>query len=265
MHMVAPRSYTTQLQAGLGMINETLDLLRLWEPGDTPTRLSERAISHGTFARATARRARNIVAEMFAPRYLAQNDQPAKWLKELVEANLPMDDLAQLFFIYTARAQAVFADFVTEVYWPRYSAGALRLGRSESEGFIYRGLDSGRMQKRWTQSTVRRVSGYILGCCSDFGLLDAASRSDRTIRRFTIRPKVVLYLAHELHFSGLSDAAVVYHHDWRLFGLENHEGLTEVKKLANDGHLIVQSSADVVQIAWKYRNMEECTRALAQR
>ena len=30
------RRYTTQLQAGLGMIPEAMDLLRLWEPGMIP-------------------------------------------------------------------------------------------------------------------------------------------------------------------------------------------------------------------------------------
>ena len=63
------------------MINETLALLRLSEAGDTPARLADRATSHGVFARTTARRARNIVVEMFAPRYLASGDQPAGRLK----------------------------------------------------------------------------------------------------------------------------------------------------------------------------------------
>ena len=67
--MADARPFTTQLQAGLGMINETMGLLRLWEPGETPARLAEKAIASGALARTTARRARNIVAEMFAPRY----------------------------------------------------------------------------------------------------------------------------------------------------------------------------------------------------
>ncbi len=247
------------------MLDETLSLLRLWESSDTPAQLSDRAIADGVFARTTARRTRNIVIEMFAPRFMRNGDEPAKWLKSLVESGAQFDDLSQILFIYTARAQTVFRDFVTSVYWPRYAAGALSIARAESEGFIHRALDAGRMRKRWTESMIRRVSGYILGCCADFGLLERSAKSARPICRFAIRPKVALYLAHELHFSGLSDAAVAYHQDWRLFGLEQHESLSEVKKLANDGHLIVQSSADLVQIAWKYRNMEECARAITQR
>jgi len=247
------------------MIDETIGLLRLWERGDSPSRLSEKAIQSGLFSRTTARRARNIVEEMFAPRYLVQQGQPAAALKSLVERNLPGDDLSQLFFLHTARAQAIFGDFVTEVYWPRYSAAAVCLTRAEAETFVYRALDTGRMQKRWTETTIRRVSGYLLGCCGDFGLTDSGGRGERVIRRFALRPRVALYLAHELHFSGATDQALTQHSDWRLFGLEPHEVVLQLKSLAHDGHLIIQAAANLVQIAWKYPTMEDCVRAIAQR
>src|SRR5271166_2828955 len=187
-HMGESRQYTTQLGAGLGMVQETFDLLRLWQHGDTPKQLSDKAIRTGVFSRTTARRARNIVIEMFAPRFLADGGKSVSYLKCLIESNIPADDLTQLFFLYTARAQLIFADFVTDVYWPRYNAGAIRLGRVDAETFIHRALDNGRMQKRWTESTVRRVSGYLLGCGTNFGLLSDMEKSERAIKRFAIRP-----------------------------------------------------------------------------
>ena len=257
------RKYTTQLQAGLGMVNETVDLLRLWEPGMNARDLSRKAVAEGAFARTTARRTQNIVTEMFAPRYLVQNGEPALWLKQLLERGLPMDDLKQLFFLYTARAQHIYADFVREVYWPRYASGAGHVDRNDSVRFIQKALMEGRMQKIWTESSVKRVSGYLLGTAADMGLLEAATRSDRAIRHFAIRPKVALYLAHELHFAGNNDLIVTRHPDWALFGLEPNESLGEVKKLAHDGHLIIQAAADLVQIAWKYTTMQDCIDAIA--
>ena len=257
-------AYTTQLGAGLGMLNETLDLIRLVEPGDTSTKLSERVITNGVFSRATARRAHNIVAEMFAPRYLVNGGQPALFLRTLLTARTPLDDLRQICFLHTARAQAVFGDFVIQVYWPRYSAGARSLSRSEAESFIYQALDSGRMQKRWAESIIERVSGYLLGCCADFGLLaDQAAKGVRIITPFSIRSRVALYLAYDLHFSGVSDMSISRHADWQLFGLEGQEPLDEIKRLAQAGHLIVQSTPDLVQISWKYRSLEELAHALA--
>jgi hypothetical protein len=97
--------------------------------------------------------------EMFAPRFLADCGKSAAYLKCLVESNIPLGDLTQLFFLYTARAQPIFADFVRDIYWSRYGAGATYLGRGDAEAFIRRALDNGRMQRRWTESMVERVAG----------------------------------------------------------------------------------------------------------
>jgi hypothetical protein len=263
--MKEAKGYTTQLQAGLGMIHETMDLLRLWEPGDNASTLAQKAVGSGVFSRTTARRARNIASEMFAPRFLNGFGPPALFLKQIAERRHEDEDLSQLFFLYTARAQSVFEEFVTGVYWPKYSAGSRTLNRSEAETFIRRALDNGRMQKRWTESTIRRVSGYLMGCCSDFGLVVRAGKSERAIRRFVIRPRVALYLAYELHFSGNSDLAVTRHCDWRLFGMEPMEVTNQFKALAQDGHLIVQATTDLVHISWRYTSMESYLDAIAER
>lgn len=257
--------YTTQLQAGLGMIPETMDLLRLWEPGMIPARLAEKVIQDGLFSRTTARRARNLAVEMFAPRYLCNQGEAAARLKCLQEQRFPHEAMVQLCFLYTARAQRIFADFVVEVYWSKYSGGASVVTRSDAENFVLRALDSGRMAVRWSETTVRRISGYLLGCCADFGLVADCGRSERTIQRFSIRPEVALYLAHDLHFAGVSDTAIIQHRDWLLFGFAPGEVINRLKSLSHDGHFLVQSSGELVQISWKYRSMNECLHALTQR
>jgi len=263
--MNTEKNYTTQLQAGLGLIPETMALLRLWSPGMNANKLADLAIETGQFSRATARRARNIVAEMFAPRYLTDEGAAAFRIKYMLEQRLPQDSLEQIFFLYTARAQQIFRDFVVEVYWPKYSAGSNSLTKDDATQFIQRALDAGRMCKRWSEETVRRVSGYLIGCCLDFGLVAEDGRTKRTIKRFSIRKDVAIYLAHDLHFSGLSDMAVIHHHDWRLFGLEAQEVINQMKTLSQDGHLLIQSMPDLVQISWKYQTMEECLVAITKR
>jgi Putative inner membrane protein (DUF1819) len=263
--MHAEKNYTSQLGAGLGMISETMDLLRLWEPGLSPSQLADRAVEAGLFSRATARRARNLALEMFAPRYLTNEGLTASRIKILLEHRFPYEGLVQLFFLQTARAQQIFADFVLEVYWPKYSAGALFLNKEDASRFIQKACDSGLIAKRWSESVVDNVAGYLIGCCVDFGLLGKGKRTERPIKRFSIRNDVALYLAHELHFAGLSDMALIQHRDWRLFGLEGQEIVGLLKTLSHDGHLLIQSSADLVQISWKYRTMEDCLGVLAQR
>ena len=202
---------------------------------------------------------------MFAPRYLVDGGKPTASLQRLLAASHPLEDLTQLFFLYTARAQRILRDFVTDVYWPQYMGGTIRLSREHAQSFIRRAIDAECMQKRWTEATIRRVSGYLIGACADFGLLAGLVRSDRTIQRFTVRPAVALYMAYDLHFAGHGDGAVLGHADWRLFGLDAVEVVAVLKSLAQDGHLIVQVGGDVLQVTWKYRCMEECIGALTER
>ena len=262
--MHAEKEYTSRLGAGLGMIHETMDLLRIWEPGMTPMSLSKHALDRGLFSRTTARRNEDLAIEMFAPRYLVNGGIVASSLKFLLEKRFSFDSLVQIFFLQTARAHEIFHDFVVEVYWPKYGSGGTAISKTEAEQFIRRALDAGRMEKRWSESTVKRVSGYLLGCCIDFGLLGKEKRTERPIE-LTIRNQVALYLAHDLHFAGISDMAMIQHRDWRLFGLEASDVIGLMKALSHDGHFLIQASPDLVQISWKYRTMEDCLNVLTQR
>ena len=74
--------YTTQLQAGLGLIPETRLLLSLWKPGMSSPALYQAVLKSGEFPNVSARRLRNIVRECFAPRYLVADGRPAQYLKK---------------------------------------------------------------------------------------------------------------------------------------------------------------------------------------
>lgn len=232
--MTEESRYTTQLGAGLGMISETMEILRLWNPGMDVHSLTQAVISQGVLSRATARRTRNIVIEMFAPRFLCDGGRPAAQIRQLLISRFPHESIVQLFFLQTARAQAVFRDFLVHVYWPKYSGGAVYIVREDAEPFIHRALDSGRMIKRWSSEMIERVSQYLVGCCVDFGLLAVGNRVQRPIQHFSAKADVSLYLAHDLHFSGVSDAAIIKHHDWLLFGFEPGEVLNRLKSLSRE-------------------------------
>ena len=84
---MSDKPYTTMLNAGIGMIDETKTLLDLWEPGMITGELNQIALQSGAFPQITARRLKNLIAECFRPRYVVHNDKPAKYLKFLKKKN----------------------------------------------------------------------------------------------------------------------------------------------------------------------------------
>ena len=150
------------------------------------------------------------------------------------------------------------------MYWQRYGAGAQAVTKDEARTFVRRAVGRGRTTTRWSESTIIRVSNYLLGTSADYGLLGPMRADARAIIPFRITPVTTSVLAHELHFRGLGDSAVVHHSEWGLFGLEPADVLQELKRLALRGEIIVQSAAAIIQIGWKYKSMEELAHVLAE-
>lgn len=256
------KTYTTQLQAGLGLIEETNALLELWQLGWSTVKLNEEALSSGLFPGVSARRLRNIVSECFAPRYLKNNGHAAKLLKSL-KSLLSASEFKQLLFFYTSKANDILADFIEVVYWDRYSAGYDVLTKDDAVEFIRRGNEEGKTKKVWADSTVERVSSYLPGCCVDYGLLEKNTRSTYKITPFRIEPKVVTILVYDMHFQGLGDNTILSHEDWKLFGLSRFDIADEIKRLSLKGQFLVQTAGDIFRITWQLKNWEEIYSVLA--
>ncbi len=253
--------YTTQLQAGLGLVEETRLLLSLYEQGISTAALYNKALESGLFPLVSARRLRNIVAECFAPRYL--KTQSAESLQTLVRC-LPSAAMNQLFLLYTAQANLILQDFIRQVYWDRYASGRNALSTEDAKDFVAHAVREGKTQKPWSDSTIKRVSSYLLGCCADYGLLSANRSSSRTIQPMRVQDSTVLYLAYQLHFDGLGDNALIQHESWRLFGLEAADVREAFKRLAKNNWIIVQSAGDVTRISWSFKTMKEVVDVITQ-
>ncbi|MDB3898536.1 DUF1819 family protein [Gammaproteobacteria bacterium] len=262
--IVAAEAYTTQLQAGLGLINETNTLMSLWSPGMSSSELFQTALDSGQFPNVAARRLRNIIAECFRPRYMATDPDVVANLK-LLQPVLTRAAFGQLLFLYTCRANAILADFVHEVYWERYAGGYDLVSKQDAADFINRAMDDGKTEKRWAESTVKRMGSYLLGACADYGLLGKRSAEGRKIDSFRIEPNTVAYLAHDLHFQGLGDNTMIAHFDWQLFGLNAADVRDELKSLSRKGFLILQAAGDVTHIGWKHATMKELVNVLIER
>jgi hypothetical protein len=254
--------YSARLSTGLGLVSETQRLLELWQPGMTATVLAAAAMEAGTFPSLSARRVRNIVIEAFGLRFLVEDAQPARFLKA-VQGRISTTDFRHLLFVYTCRANPVLADFVRDIYWTRYAAGLDAVPKEDALAFVTRAVADGKTRMRWSETNILRVSQYVLGACADFGLVGTMRAAGRPILPFRITPVVASFLAHDLHFRGLGDNAVVQHPEWMLFGLHPGDVLNEVKRLASDGQFILQSAGGSVHIAWKLKSMEELPDVLA--
>lgn len=256
--------YTTKLQAGLGIIEETRILLELWQKDMKVPDLYHIALDSGLFPNVSARRLRNIVAECFAPRYLIPKGCPALILKELKDkiSNLAF---SQILFLYTARANLILADFIKKIYWDKYSSGQDIIDNETAKTFVIEANREGKMKAPWSESTIRRVSSYLTGCCADFGMLESGQKRKRKIIPFRIQETTAAFLMYDLHFGGFGNNSVISASDWELFGLHKDDIRDELKRLSLKGFFLVQSAGEAIRIEWQYKNWEKFIYAITER
>ncbi len=255
--MTEEAQYTTQLGAGLGLIDETKVLLGLWKPGDKTTDIIEKALATGDLPNITARRLRNIVSECFSSRFLKQHPPAAKFLKSFCCATVSSNVINQLFYLYAARSNLIFRDFVTLIYWDRYASGYVELDNESSFEFVRRASLDGKTKNLWSDSTIKRNASYLMSVCGDFNLLKQLSRSVKLMTPIRLQPITAVYLAYDLHLQGIADNNLINHPDWQLFGLQAEDVRDELKRLSVHKFWIIQAAADVVSISWAYKTMEE--------
>jgi hypothetical protein len=257
--------YTTELSKGQGAVDETLSLLQMWEPGMIPDTLARKVVSEGALSRSTAVRTRDLVRRVFARRYLMNGGAAASYLKYLVNHGADRSVIKQLMLVYTSRLHVMLRDFIAEIYWNRYSAGAKRISRSDAEQFILQAQSDGRISPPWSETMRLRVARYLTGTLADFGLLEESKQGAKPVRPFRLLPGTALYISHEIHFKGFSDNSILESPDWKLFGLSRLDVVQELSALAASGHFIIQYAGDLLRISWRYQNMEECLDAIAGR
>lgn len=256
------KRYTAEISKGQGIIEETVALLHVWEPGMNTAALKEKVLREGTINRATALRVEDIVGRLFGPRFLAGDGAAAKNMKVLLNSNIPLSSIHQLFFLQAARAHVILHDFVTQVYWPKYAAGVGIVTRHDALDFVEKAKNIGLIYPPWSESTTARLARYLGTALADFGLAGKDSAGKREILSYRLKPMTGLYLAHELHFSEMSDNGILESADWQLFGLEPMDVRNELERIAGR-HFIAQFTGGLLRISWKYRSMEEALHAIA--
>jgi hypothetical protein len=258
------RQYTNAISKGSALLEETKTLLRAWTPGESLDEFCERVLREDLLGRMTAYRARDIVRRVFARRYFRPDSKPALLLKRLLEGNPSAQLFSDLSLLYASRNDDLIRDVVTHLYWPALYEGRLTLAPGHVVEFLRQAERDARIPQAWSEQVKVKAARGILKAMADFGLLMAVSRSRRELVHFRPTDRTVVFLAYDLHFAGSTDAGVVDHQDWSLFGFAHREVASTLDRLSGEGWWLAQIAGSVVRITWKHGSMEEVVDALAR-
>lgn len=252
-------TYNIELCKGTGLIQETLLLLELYELGVKKEDFAKHVIVSNALVKSSEKRINDIVKLVFYKRYVKHNPEVPLYLRQLQERYMSLEQLIHLLLLYTARANRILFDFIKEVYWKKDNHVTKTTIKPEDvKAFIKEAIKDSKIDRKWSEGTLIRVTSYIIATLVDFRLID----KKHNIIALFLSDNIANYLAHELHFMGYSDEAVASAEEWTLFGYDRYDTIKHLERLAIQGHFIFQHSGDLLRITWHYKNMKELIDAI---
>ena len=252
------------MSKGPAPIAEMRALLEVWEPGEDAKHLLERVQASGLLGKATAKRTRDMVNLVFRPRLLVPSDQPARNLKQFMQANGDPQTFRELLLIHQARTDEMLYDFITQKLWTAYREGDLFIRHADAVAFFDAAQERGEIRKAWSDGSKQRIGHALLKALTVYGFLRKENGTARSIVPYRMTGAGMAYLAYDLHLSGLSDGAVVEHTDWMLFGLERTALLDRLDMLPASFGMLMQRAGSVVRITWDFSTMEQLVYAITR-
>jgi hypothetical protein len=254
--------YTQALSKGGALLPETRTLVAAWRPGESGPDFAQRVLRDDLLGRSTARRVLDIV-RVFTLRFLQPTDAPARLLRVLAASEAMRQTFTDLVFYYTARLDDLLRDFTTERYWPAVREGRPLLTNQDVRSLMLEGALDGRIGRPWTDELSRDIAGRVMGALTAFGLLAPLKPGRREILPYRPADGTIIYLAHLLHFAGITDASLADQPAWALFGLRPPDVWHRLDALATADWFILQRAGRVARVTWRHRTMEEAVHALA--
>ena len=256
--MMGDQKYTSALLKGTGALDDVMVLLDVWRPGMSDEQFAR--VASEVLGKRTRQRTYDI-ARVFAQRLLVEEGRPASVLQRLRAGGAAPGDVRLLLFVFTARANTILHDYVTDVYWPQYRAGAQALPRSAADAFLHEAEQEGRIEG-WSESTKVHVAQNLNGTLADFGLLTSTPPAARRFTTPVLSDVVAGTLVYEARARGVGEDHLVDLKEWALFGIERYEVVQVLHRLSRRGHLTVQDAGHLIRIFWPYPSLAAALDAL---
>ena len=250
------------LTKGAAGASDVLQLLRLWQDGESPADFQQRAIEENLLGKASRTRARDFVKSVLGRRYFPEGSEfPARHIQHLAATDLPREAVLQVLYYHAALAEhllyLVSADFV---YGLR-TQGISEVSSAQTARFI-RGLaTSGHPTSGYSDAVVEKLAQTALTTLRDFGILEGKAR--KRIAPVRMPHTVVGYLVYALREEGDTARRIIDHPDWRLFLLTPREVEEAILEGARYGHYTYSAAGDIRRFDWHFDSLTDYVESVA--
>jgi hypothetical protein len=249
--------YTTRLQKGGALLEESRALVRAWR--DAPAKeVQDAIIRTNLLNKQTRARMADVYRRTFLPRFI-QGFIPNAWklVRPLENAEAPVHIVRPLYYWISAKSEPLLGDFCREFILPRQAIVRAGIGTEEVVNWLNeKGCP-------WSQVVATKVACGLLAALRDFGILEGRAR--KRLASVFLPVPAFAYLARCLREAGAASRSLLAHSDWQLFLLSPND-VEHFLLLAHQERLLEYHAAgSTVSISFPAGSLEEYAIVVTQR
>jgi hypothetical protein len=253
--------YTSRIIKASALVPDTKTLFLHWEDACSAEDNLRRVRADNLLVKASLARVDDVL-RILRRRYLRDPDV-TEALSGLVKARFPAQSVEQILYWFTARADRLLADAVTEIVYARLLSGRSDTPISAIEAQLHEWSGSGLTETRWSTETVNRVAQGVLATLRDFGILEG--EVNKRIRPKPLMLEAFAFAACDLHRGGRTGRTLVTSPEWKLFLMDDIAVERELL-LAHQADLLhYEAAGTVVRIDFPARTLRNYARLLIER
>jgi BrxA len=260
------KGYTvTNFIKSSGLLADVSLLLSAWDESRSVEDNLDAAIRQNLFGKASRKRTADIL-RVFRQRYLPQ-DGSDRAFRIFVGSSLPSEITDRVIYYYTALAEPLLYDFVTDYLYPRYSRSERTITIRNAQEFITEGIRGGKTEGKWeSENTRERVAQGLLSTLRDFGLLAGANRSPaKMLAPARLHVLAFAFIAFHMKRNEPSGLRILNNRAWRLFLFSLHDVEGYFAEADAEKLLTYQAAGSTIRIEFPTNDFEEYARALIER
>ncbi len=245
----------TRVIKASALLPDTRTLFADWDESRSVKENLQTAASRNIFGKSSRVRVNDIL-KVFEARYLRTNGT-AHAIHRLVDSPLPAEITDRVLYYYTALAEPIIYDFVTEYLYDLYQRGRQVIAKEDALDFIHQAMVENRTSGLWdSMETQDRVAQGLLATLRDFGILSGQKRSakPKSFAPVHLPVEAFVFIAFDMKKDGLSGDRLIHHPNWRLFLLR----LSDVERLFLEAHqlnyLRYQAAGSLVRVEFPYQD-----------
>ncbi len=262
--LLRPTKYTSNLQKGGAVLEDIKILLKYWR-NDIPQKdLIKELISKNVLGKKSRKRVSDVIRYIFLPRYISGYPKNHwAFLKQLVQADVPIEILRPILYLYCALNEPLIGDFISKVLLPRYKKGILEIYSKDVSDFIEKGVQDKTIPVKWGDSVIKRVASGLFSALKGFGILEG-KRKRKIAPKFFPLP-VFFYITFFIFKEGVLGKGIIEHPCWKLFLLNSQEIERLFMEAHQDKYLRYEQVGEIVRVEFFQNAFEEVVNAIIER